>query len=464
MVYIFLFAVINLGLGFALAVGLARWQRHATETPWQSGMGLWTLPETPPAERPPETSGVETSSDRELFIADDPAGTPDADMSPAATSPAATTPSDSVSASVREPGIEGEHAAKGGSTVQEMVVLTATQSAFEQSIIELQNWAEQYDGRIVEIDGRLHDLASPADPVVLESYLDSLRQTNEELVKSRDGLTAKLEEASQEKEDFQAFCRRTQEAMRQQNTQIHQTDEILAALDCKARPEEGKKQLIAEATKLLGANNHLRDVLEETRTELARTEQRDVPAEVSTVKDRLTEVPNRATLEAQLAGFWQRDPHRVRHLSMALVDLDQFARVNEHYGHHLGNRILRTVAQVINGLCSDGMVVGRFSGQRFLIVMPDSDLRSATNTIERVRQTVEITRMQHQDLDIRVTMSCGVVGATSQDTLEGLFARAEATLQEAKRYGRNRSFVHEGRYPTPVVPPNFTLGEKTISL
>ena len=80
------------------------------------------------------------------------------------------------------------------------------------------------------------------------------------------------------------------------------------------------------------------------------------------------------------------------------------------------------------------------------------------------KRAEEGLRKAHDKLEIRVTICCAVVGAASEEAPEGLIERAEATLQEAKRYGCNRTFLHDGKYPTPVVPPNFSLEEKQVTL
>ena len=106
----------------------------------------------------------------------------------------------------------------------------------------------------------------------------------------------------------------------------------------------------------------------------------------------------------------------------------------------------------------------RLSGQRFLCLFPDADVRYTASVAEHIRQTVEATRFRCRDGELRITLSCAAIGATSGDTPVLLCRRAEAALAEAKRYGRNRTFLYEGEYPTPVVPPSFTVEEKLVTV
>jgi diguanylate cyclase (GGDEF)-like protein len=182
------------------------------------------------------------------------------------------------------------------------------------------------------------------------------------------------------------------------------------------------------------------------------------------VESRLTGVLNRDRLEAELESLRQEDPEHARPLSLALVDLDEFGRVNERYGFEAGNRILRAVAKLLAVESRDRYAVARFSGQRFVILVRDYDIRSATRLVERIRQTIENCEFRYQEFSIRITVSCGVTAAAPPETSESLFARAEEALGEAKRYGRNRTFFREGHYPSPVVPPKHTLRPRVITL
>jgi len=113
---------------------------------------------------------------------------------------------------------------------------------------------------------------------------------------------------------------------------------------------------------------------------------------------------------------------------------------------------------------SDSARAFRLEGQRFAIAFLELELRRATNAIERIRQTIEQSTFRRQDTVLDVSVSCGVAQLLHGETQGCEMTRATATLMEAKRYGRNRTFIHEGKYPTPVVPPNFTLEPRELTL
>jgi len=180
--------------------------------------------------------------------------------------------------------------------------------------------------------------------------------------------------------------------------------------------------------------------------------------------DPRTEFLDRTGLEAILAEWRVREPERERQLNAAMIDIDRFAHLNQSYGDKVGDRILHAIAQIVAAESRDHTLDADLSGQRLLLLFPDIDLRSTINVVERIRQTLEKARLHYASEEIKITASCAVTQVTPEDTADVLYGRLEAAVHEAKRYGRNRTFVHEGKYPTPVAPPTFTLEEKSVSI
>jgi len=235
------------------------------------------------------------------------------------------------------------------------------------------------------------------------------------------------------------------------------------ALDPRQELGQGSHPAVASRAEMAGARRVRTEVSEETDEELSGRQQVR-PTDESTMVDPLTGLANRKGLERALAQWCQEDPYRIRPLCAAMIDLDHFARLNERHGYQVGDRILRAVAQVLISEGRKGDLPARYGGQRFAVLLFDVDLRTAGIVVERMRQTLGATRFQLQDREIRATVSCAVLSAMSEETLESLWSRAEATLAEAKRYGRNRTFMHDGVYPAPVVPPDLELEEKVLAL
>jgi len=131
---------------------------------------------------------------------------------------------------------------------------------------------------------------------------------------------------------------------------------------------------------------------------------------------------------------------RFKHqLSLILSDIDHFKKVNDTYGHQTGDLILRDVSSALRKGCRDIDVVGRYGGEEFIIMLPETPRDSALVLAERLRK--EIERHVSKDADgkqYRVTISMGVSSLTGKESQEELIKLADTALYKAKETGRNR--------------------------
>lgn len=124
-------------------------------------------------------------------------------------------------------------------------------------------------------------------------------------------------------------------------------------------------------------------------------------------------------------------------LCIAMVDLDFFKKVNDSYGHLVGDEVLRDVAGRMRSSVRDFDTVGRYGGEEFIIILENASLATARSIAERVRQRVADSPMKVKDHTIRLTLSQGVAAARKEDDVESLLKRADAALYAAKAAGRN---------------------------
>jgi len=129
-------------------------------------------------------------------------------------------------------------------------------------------------------------------------------------------------------------------------------------------------------------------------------------------------------------------------LALLLIDIDHFKRVNDTWGHQVGDQVLREVAQQIKNHCRVGDTVARYGGEEMAAILPDTDLADAERIGERIRAAVEAHRCRHGDQEIGVTISLGLA-VLDEDTINPakLIGRADAALYRSKRAGRNRLSV-----------------------
>jgi diguanylate cyclase (GGDEF)-like protein len=156
------------------------------------------------------------------------------------------------------------------------------------------------------------------------------------------------------------------------------------------------------------------------------------------VIDPLTDVPNRRGFFNLLAPWMALARRPGLPTALVLLDLDQFKRVNDGYGHGVGDVVLRHVAEVCKRQLRDSDQLGRLVGGEFAILLPRTGQDEAMLVAERMRAAIEAQPVKTERAMIAMTASFGVTTLRPHDSTVTLLQRADETLQAAKRAGRNR--------------------------
>jgi two-component system cell cycle response regulator len=156
--------------------------------------------------------------------------------------------------------------------------------------------------------------------------------------------------------------------------------------------------------------------------------------------DPLTGLYNRRFGLERLGQEFSRSVRSKEPLGIVLFDIDHFKSVNDTYGHHVGDSVLRSIAENAKGVLREGDTLMRYGGEEFLAVLPgagDVDLRTVG---ERMRRIVESSVIFESGTEVRVTISLGGVSFPSADVadLDDLIRKADAAMYGAKKAGRNR--------------------------
>jgi diguanylate cyclase (GGDEF)-like protein len=177
------------------------------------------------------------------------------------------------------------------------------------------------------------------------------------------------------------------------------------------------------------------------------------------LQDALTGLYNRRHMDERLVSEVAAAERHGRTLSLLLVDVDHFKRVNDAHGHLAGDEALKMVAFVLRGEVRKEDVVARFGGEEFVVIARETPLEGARTLAERIRRAVERSRCSWQGTDLGVTVSIGVtVSVEPSELVPGrsereLVEAADRALYAAKQQGRN----------CVVVQPIGPAGEKTAS-
>lgn len=165
--------------------------------------------------------------------------------------------------------------------------------------------------------------------------------------------------------------------------------------------------------------------------------------------DPLTGIANRRAFVERFEVHWSDAIHRHAALSIALIDVDHFKRINDSQGHAVGDAVLCALATTLQGLLRAGTLLARWGGEEFVVLIPGADTQAAAGLAERLRAAVE--NLQREDLP-PITISVGVASLSGRTRLrpEGLFDEADGALYAAKTAGRNRVVV----VSEPVADPS----------
>ena len=156
------------------------------------------------------------------------------------------------------------------------------------------------------------------------------------------------------------------------------------------------------------------------------------------VVDPLTDVPNRRGFFNALAPWMALARRPGLPTALVVLDLDQFKRVNDSYGHPAGDAVLRHVVDLCKRQLRDSDLVGRLVGVEFAILLPRTNLDEATLVAERIRAAIASSPVKSERAMIAMTASFGVTVIRPEDSTVTLFQRADDALREAKGAGRNR--------------------------
>jgi len=179
-----------------------------------------------------------------------------------------------------------------------------------------------------------------------------------------------------------------------------------------------------------------------------------VLAEVS-ARDSLTGLYNRWYVMEKIDSEMNRSLRHGSPVALLMLDIDHFKRINDSFGHSAGDSVLRSFGQVLRESCRVYDVPGRYGGEEFCIVLPETRIGNTTAVADRIQQRLAESRFDVGDDSVAITASIGIAGLDSVAdeglvTSAALIERADRALYSAKHHGRNR---------VEVWPPSMAAGE-----
>jgi diguanylate cyclase len=176
-----------------------------------------------------------------------------------------------------------------------------------------------------------------------------------------------------------------------------------------------------------------------TRVRELEGELRRVSEELSI--DALTQVANRRGLADAFAAESARHGRDGATLAVALIDIDNFKKLNDSLGHSVGDEALKSLAARVRGALRPVDHVARFGGEEFVLLLPATDVGPAQEALTRLQRELTASLFMHDGLEVFVTFSGGVTAWRAGEALDAAIERADEALYEAKRTGKNRTCV-----------------------
>ncbi|OIR15873.1 response regulator PleD [mine drainage metagenome] len=230
---------------------------------------------------------------------------------------------------------------------------------------------------------------------------------------------------------------------------------------------EGYSQKIGQADNLTELSHILKDVMHDTRiiqTSTMRSHEellahkkqadeadariKELELELEQVselvrEDQLTGALNRRGLDETIEREIKRAERGKSAVSVALLDIDNFKQLNDSLGHQAGDRALKHLTQVIKETLRPADSIGRYGGEEFLIVLPDTDLAAGIEAMQRLQRDLTKKFFLHNNERILVTFSAGVALRRENEDNEDLVGRADKAMYKAKQTGKNRVVAAE---------------------
>ncbi|HEY2028727.1 MAG TPA: sensor domain-containing diguanylate cyclase [Myxococcales bacterium] len=205
-------------------------------------------------------------------------------------------------------------------------------------------------------------------------------------------------------------------------------DACIGALVCGSRDRDGLPQ---------GAQSELSHLALQAAEAVTRARLYEEAEKLATT-DGLTGLSNRRAFNGLLEQRLREAARYERPLSLLLLDIDHFKKVNDTHGHPAGDAVLRGVARLAQKAARETDVAARYGGEELALILPETDARGALAIAERLRKLVEAASHPTEQGSVKVTVSIGVSTTSGKAALADLLEAADRALYKAKRSGRNR--------------------------
>jgi len=217
-------------------------------------------------------------------------------------------------------------------------------------------------------------------------------------------------------------------------------DAIQSHMDAYRKMETEREERSASEIKELSAQ------LDTFQSEVTNLHRKLEQAREAATQDALTGLPNRMAYDERIQEEIERARRYQRPLSLAIIDVDFFKKINDQFGHPAGDKVLKILAEVFKKRTRDSDFVARMGGEEFMLVLTETSADDALVVTDKLRGVIEQANFHFRDTAVPVTVSCGITDYSEGDSVEELYSRADEALYEAKEGGRNRCVLKKAAF------------------
>lgn len=207
---------------------------------------------------------------------------------------------------------------------------------------------------------------------------------------------------------------------------------IAKTLEKKTKLEEEQRQALQNKLNTMSAQ------VKQLELQSQNFEKRMQEQQAKSLQDALTKLGNRAAFDEYFAKEIVRFHHKKFDLAITVIDLDDFKRINDTYGHTAGDKTLQVIANTLKKVIGNDAFIGRYGGEEFVIVFSGIDKITVMNRLNILRKKVASLPFTFKNNRVSITLSIGVSLVQKDDNVHSAFERADTALYQAKKDGKNR--------------------------
>lgn len=357
----------------------------------------------------------------------------------------------------------------------------------EEAVGIVRNELNRYSSELTKLDKDLTEHSDQKNSGYVQAFAEKFDRLSDGYIAEQQRNLDSIR--TSENQSVQAIAERCEEAMQEHTAAINSTRENLALAAALAGPAASCRAFLEATGKMAEANQSMQLKLDRTLKAAARQAaiqppppphpappqaekgvatgaSAEVPAPPSEASTPTVEPPERKTefaddkpsedpanFERAIAEFSRVQANFAEEFTIALVEIDKLDDISRHRGPAVAGRILDAVVKTLVAMTPKCTMATNKQRRQMLFFQGDSTSRETTDRVEQLRQRIEAAVFQHGDLDLKVTLTSGIAEASCREEPAAILKRLQEILFTAHRYGHNCTFYQQGEQWSPAIAP-----------